>query len=982
MVRNAEGEHVEDKDKTREQLLPELENLRKEIAELKGAESECRWVEAALRESEQRYKRLIESITDYIYTVKVENDRTISTTHGPGCLAVTGYISEYFQIYPHHWYDIIHEEDRKAVLEQAEKILSGEAVKPIEHRIVHKDGAIRWVRNTPVPHYDKEGHLISYDGLIADITERKKAEEVLKASKEYARNIIESSMDMIIAVDNDRRITEFNKAAQETFGYAPDEVIGKHIDILYADPSEGLKVHNVTLENGKHLQEIANRRKSGELFPSLLSSSVLRNPQDDIVGLMGVSHDITRRKQAEEALKESFAKLERAKKDWEDTFDSISDPLFIHDREMRLVRANRAYADAAGIKFKEFIGKPYYEVFPKMQGPFKMCLKAHELREEEFSCPLTGRIFKVRFYPIKDNLHSIHIMEDITEQRRAEKRLKDEIDVTTHLLMIAKATAGTSDVDKLMEQVVHCCQKILGCDICLSYLWDKESKVFRPCKAYGLEHELIPLFMTVSMDEKVGFVKEAMKKKEPVIEEVGAVHELPLQCITDIKTTAVIPLTGKKGPLGLIVGIYTTASPMFRQAQHEREKAARPERVEGQSIFTERDINVMQGIMHQVSVALEEARLYTDSIDRAMELSHKIETMQAMHEIDRNILSTLDPQVVLDTSTRMIGRVIGCDRATVVLVDKERKGFFLAAGYGLDIVPKDTFLRFDATSLTEVMDTRRPQYISNLTELNKLPDFEKELVKRGFISQIRIPLLIKGEVVGVLTAGAGRVSAFTPDDLSTLEKMGSQISVALQNAQQLKELEELFFGTIKSLSSAIDAKSPWTAGHSERVTKYALDIAKEMGLGRDEMRNLEVAGLLHDIGKIGTYDILLEKPGKLEPDEIEIVRLHPGKGADILEPIKKFRNIIPAIKHHHEFYDGSGHPDGLKGEAIPLGARILAVADTYDAMKADRPYRPGRSMEYIINEFRRCSGTQFDPKVVEAFLSIVEKGREIKMAAS
>lgn len=821
------------------------------MVELKMENSEQTWIEAALRESEERYRRLLESITDYIYTVKVENGSPVSTSHGPGCLAVTGYTSEYFQIYPHHWYDIIHEEDRKAVLEQAANLLKGEAVKPLEHRIIHKNGSIRWVRNTPVPHFDKDGELIAYDGIIEDITERRMAAE---------------------------------------------------------------------------------------------------------------------------ALKESFASLERAKREWEATFDAISDPLSIHDEGFRITRANRAYAEAAGLSFKDIIGRPYFEIFPKMEGPFTVCkeaLMSHKVEEEEVSVSAINKIFRMRYYPVKDAdgnyIHSIHIMEDITEQRRAEKGLKDEIDVTTHLLMIAKATAGTSDVDKLMEQVVHCCQKILGCDICLSYLWDKESRVFSPRKAYGLEHELIPVFMTVSMDEKFGFVKEAMEKKEPVIEEVGAVHELPLQWIPDIKTTAAIPLIGKKGPLGLIVGIYVGAG--LKPAPTIE--------------FTERDIEVMQGIMHQVSVALEEARLYTDSIDRAMELSHKIETIQAMHEIDRNIFSTLDPQMVLDTSTRMVGKVIACDRATIVLVDKERKGFTLFSGYGLDIVPKDAFLRFDETSLTEVIKTVRPQYISNLAELKKLPDFEKELVKRGFISQIRIPLFIKGDVVGVLTAGARRASAFTPDDLSTLEKMGSQISVALQNAQQLKDLEELFFGTVKSLSSAIDAKSPWTAGHSERVTKYALDIAKEMGLSSEDIRALEVAGFLHDIGKIGTYDILLDKPGKLEPDEVEIVRLHPGKGAEILEPIKRFRNIIPAIKHHHEFYDGTGYPDGLKGEAIPLGARILAVADTVDAMGADRPYRNGKPMDAIVIELRRCSGTQFDPKVVEAFLSMISREREgFKMAAN
>src|SRR3990167_1290509 len=147
--------------------------------------------------------------------------------------------------------------------------------------------------------------------------------------------------------------------------------------------------------------------------------------------------------------------ISTAKKEWEATFDSISDPLFIHDKKFKIVRTNKAYKEAAGLKFNEIVGRLYFEVFPKMDGPFQMCLKASEMQEEEeeedeFSCPVTNRIFNVRFYPIKDIdnklLYSIHIMEDITEKKRAEKKLKDEIEITSHLLMIAEATADRKSV--------------------------------------------------------------------------------------------------------------------------------------------------------------------------------------------------------------------------------------------------------------------------------------------------------------------------------------------------------------------------------------------------------------------------------------------------------------------------------------------------------------------------------------------------------
>ena len=186
-----------------------------------------------------------------------------------------------------------------------------------------------------------------------------------------------------------------------------------------------------------------------------------------------------------------------------------------------------------------------------------------------------------------------------------------------------------------------------------------------------------------------------------------------------------------------------------------------------------------------------------------------------------------------------------------------------------------------------------------------------------------------------------------------------------------EELHNLFVGALTSLDAAIEAKSPWTKGHSERVMKSAFKIGKEMGLADEELEELRIAALLHDIGKIGTYDEILDKPEKLTDEEYEIVKRHPKKGVDVLLPIRQLAGIIPWIRGHHERYDGRGYPDGLKGEEIPLQARILAVADTFDSMTAERPYRETPDKEKAVEELKRCSGTQFDSKVVEAFLRTI-----------
>lgn len=186
-----------------------------------------------------------------------------------------------------------------------------------------------------------------------------------------------------------------------------------------------------------------------------------------------------------------------------------------------------------------------------------------------------------------------------------------------------------------------------------------------------------------------------------------------------------------------------------------------------------------------------------------------------------------------------------------------------------------------------------------------------------------------------------------------------------------KDLQDLFTKLVGVLVNVLDAKSPWTKGHSMRVAKYAREIALEMGLEADEVEDIHLAGMLHDIGKVGTYDYLLDKPSGLTDEEYEIVKQHPGKGVEILRDIKQLREVLPYIRHHHERIDGRGYPDGLKGDEIPFGARILHVADSFDAIMADRPYRPSPGLEYAVSELRRCKGSQFDPEVTEVFLGIL-----------
>ncbi len=225
----------------------------------------------------------------------------------------------------------------------------------------------------------------------------------------------------------------------------------------------------------------------------------------------------------------------------------------------------------------------------------------------------------------------------------------------------------------------------------------------------------------------------------------------------------------------------------------------------------------------------------------------------------------------------------------------------------------------------------------------------------------------------IITVLAESLNAVKKREQELLRGREAFLNMLEDISESYKDLQELFMGLVRAMVGTLDAKSPWTKGHSERVAMYAEMIAKEMGFDEEGIKDIHLAGLLHDIGKIGTYDYLLDKPAKLTDEEFAIVKNHPAKGSDILKGIKQLKNITPLVRHHHERIDGRGYPDGIKGDEIPLGARILHVADSFDSMTADRPYRPSPGTEYAISELKKYSGVQFDSQAVEAFLKILQK---------
>lgn len=357
----------------------------------------------------------------------------------------------------------------------------------------------------------------------------------------------------------------------------------------------------------------------------------------------------------------------------------------------------------------------------------------------------------------------------------------------------------------------------------------------------------------------------------------------------------------------------------------------------------------------------------------ASRLGRQFNALTTMAEIDRAILSALDQKDIATTVLTRMRDILPCDGVSVTLVDSNATD--TARTYTGDGTPRgETQVEGAALTPGEVQQLREnPESV--FINAPRVPQYLAPLARRGITSFLTLPIFLNQRLSGIITLGHHDPPALSQEDLVQARQVADQVAVALSNARLIEELDRLNWGTLAALARAIDAKSAWTAGHSERVTTLALKIGQVLGLRPKELEVLHRGGLLHDIGKLGVPAAILDKPGKLTDEEAQLMREHVRMGARILEPIAAYAEVLPIVLQHHEWFDGTGYPNGLAGEAISVGGRIFAVADFFDALISDRPYRAGLDRDRVIEYIKQGAGRQFDPKVVQAFLEVMAQER-------
>jgi len=354
---------------------------------------------------------------------------------------------------------------------------------------------------------------------------------------------------------------------------------------------------------------------------------------------------------------------------------------------------------------------------------------------------------------------------------------------------------------------------------------------------------------------------------------------------------------------------------------------------------------------------------------RTQELQKSKNQLSTLYHVSQTISSTLKLEDILQTILDFSIKISKASRGSIMLLDTEKRIFFIKIPFNKNEKNIDKIIFAEnKNTIGWVVKHKKPLYIEDL-ENDK--QFSKiKIIRRKIKQLLIIPIIIENKVKGVINLENTNIDT---EIINLLKSFSEGAAVAINNAQLYQKIQDSYFEIIKALAQAIEAKDPYTHGHSIRVMKYANLITQKLDLPVEDKESIKFAAVLHDIGKIGISEIVLNNSDKLTSEQYNEIKQHPIIGQNIIQPIELLKPIQPLIRHHHEWFNGNGYPDGLSRENIPFGARILAVVDAYDAIKSDRPYRKSFSEERAIQELKHGSGSQFDPDLVKIFLEILKE---------
>ncbi len=806
----------------------------------------------------------------------------------------------------------------------------------------------------------------------------------------------------IIAADAQGNILAFNEGAHQILGYKPGDVIGKKkISDLSSPELNSSGGFDEALEkafkDGAYSFVDEARTKKGALFPAQFSIKTF--DEKDFRVLLTIE-DLSE----QQALKKELEDARRRLKDLGQEPDTSlsyarnsgtqglmsqkesayyctlgegsSNGVIFADLDYRILNANRRAATLLGLEEADTaIGKNLLDIVsPKDRRKAKAYLattiETKEVSTVEFAFDKADDsefIAEIRVCPVinSDNGETAltGTIRDVTDRVLAEERLRAkrseltrQNEVLVSFLDIVQVATSSLSFSDMLGKLLPFVGRLAGANYCMTCNMRPEKHGVHPTFQWGLSGTRYGAFMALTTEFTDREILSAAFSDEVQLVSNDKIDDLPEPLrrfleITETNSIAFVPIS-HRGKCVVMMGVGFSKHTEFPPGAKE----------------------LLVRLKGLLDFAFETSREASQLLHETTRLSQHLKMIRALTNISQSSLRSTTKEAVIYEALKHAGKFLNSRIVEILAFDDENQQFTLSGtekDNEIDIDPEETFIVSELGTWHRIKLGLSTNY-SDVA--NSLPtgNYEKRFFNKGYRSLLIVPLFSEQRLMGLVAFGSEYEAAYSPEQLDLAQNIAEQISITLANRGLIDRLKELLVGVVDSLVTALDAKSAWTQGHSSRVSDYSVKLGKALRFSDERLFDLRIAGLFHDVGKIGTPDNMLDKQAKLTDEEYAQIRSHPHRTFEILAPIPELRKIGEIAMRHHEKWNGGGYPDGLSGEEIPLLSRVICLADAYDAMAADRPYRKGLSVDKIIAEISDQSGSQFDPNLADTFIDLLK----------
>ena len=793
------------------------------------------------------------------------------------------------------------------------------------------------------------------DRLQAELAERQRAEVALRESEVKYRTLVDEVSDGFYVSDLTGTLTFANRALAHILGVERPEALMGRSFLEFVPPAkvgELAERYQAAMAVGKGSQVIDTevvRQDGARAFIEIRPQVIIEAGRP--VGNRGTLRDVTERKRAEADL----AKLHRA-------VESSGEVIFLTDREGVITYVNPEFTKLYGYTAPEVIGQTTPRILKSgmlnpqdYKGLWETILSGQTVRGEWINRAKDGRLIEIdgSFSPIQDDDGSIigflAIQRDLTERKRVEAEIKRRLAELEAVNRLSTAMRAAHTLNEILPVVLDVTLQVMRATAGAIWLYDPVKNELRIAAVRGWD-EGTDVSRIPPEKPGEGIAGHVFASRQPY---AAREYRLDLRLPETVRQRIPPGIGGAAIPIragDAVIGTFDVNVALPRE-------------------LTPDEVHLLTILGEIAGNAIQRTRLHEQTEQR-------LQRLDGLHQIDTVINASLDLHLTLGVFVDQVVAQLGVDAAAVILLNRQTQMLEYTAGRGFrSPAIAQTRQRLGEGNTGRAALERRVIHIPDLRQAGKMLRRTGLLSDEGFVAYYGVPLIAKGQVKGVLEVF--HRAPIEPDEewLDFLNTLAGQAAIAVDNAMLFNDLQRsnsdlttAYDATIEGWSRALDLRDKETEGHTRRVTDVTLRLARNFGLGEAQLAQVRWGALLHDIGKMGVPDRILLKPGPLTDEEWAVMKQHPTLAYEMLSPIRYLRSALDIPYSHHEKWDGTGYPQGLKGEGIPLTARIFAVVDVWDALRSDRPYRPAWPEEKVIEHIRSLAGTHFDPQVVKVCL--------------